>query len=105
MNAGVDHESRSAPDLIAQHPKALIWCFVHAHFLAQFFTIKRPAFTVRGDVVESPKVRLVLMLKRDRNLECMSGSGLVQGQRGQIIERTMWQIVCVQKINPRPATA
>src|SRR5436190_23362730 len=105
MNTSVDHQSRSAPDLITEHAKALVWCLVHPHFLAQFFTIKRPTFAVRGDVIESPKVRLVLVLERDWNLECVAGRGFVQGQRGQIVERAMRQIVCVQEINARTATA
>src|SRR5215510_9329297 len=105
MNSGVDHESRRAPDLITEHAEALVWRFVHPHFLAQFFTVKRPTFTVRGDVIESPKVRLVLVLERDRNLERMSGRRLVQGQRGQIVERAMRQIVCVQEINACTTTA
>src|SRR5262249_60506251 len=99
METGVDNETRSAPDLITEHAEALVWRVVHAHFLAQLFTIKRPAFTVRGNVVESPKLRLVLVLERDRNLECVSGRRLVQGQRGQIVERAMRQIVCVEEIN------
>src|SRR5216110_1062549 len=101
----VQHEPRRAPDLITQHPEALVWRVVHPHFLAQLFTIKRLTFTVSGDVIESPKFRLVLVLERDRNLECVSGRGLVQGQRGQIVERAMRQIVCVQEINPGTATA
>src|SRR6476619_6343757 len=105
MNAGVDHQSRSAPDLVTQHSKALVWRLVHPHFLAQLFTIKRPTFTVRGNVVESSKFRLVLVLERDRNLECVSGRGLVQGQSSQIVERAMRQIVCIQEINARTATA
>src|SRR5262245_50313135 len=105
MNAGVDNESRSAPDLIAEHAEALVRRLVHPHFLAQLFTIKRPTFTVRGNVIEPPKVRLVFVLKRDWNLECVSGRGLMQGQRGQIVERAMRQIVCVEEINARTATA
>ena len=105
MNAGVHHQSRRAPDLITQHPKALVWRLVHAHFLAQLFTIKRPTFTVSRNVVESPKVRLVLVLERDRNLECVPRRGLVQRQRGQIVERAMRQIVGVQEINARTAAA
>src|SRR5262249_23219721 len=105
MNAGVDNEPRGAPDLVTEHPKAVVWRFVHPHFLAQSFTIKRPAFAVRGNVIESPKIRLVLVLERDRHLECVSGRGLVKGQRGQIVERTMRQIVCVQEINSRTASA
>src|SRR5215472_18750591 len=105
MNTSVDNEPRSAPDLITEHPKALVWRFVHPHFLAQLFTIKRPTFAVRGNVIEAPKVRQVLVLERDRNLECVSGRGLVQGQRGQIVKRAMRQIECVQKINARTATA
>src|SRR6266536_3764322 len=105
MNAGVDNKSRGAPDLITEHAETLIWRLVHPHFLAQLLAIKRPTFAVRGNVVEPPKVRLVLVLERDRNLECVSGRGLVQGQRGQIVERAMRQIVCVQEINARTATA
>src|SRR5262249_12322529 len=105
MNAGVDNEPRSAPDLITQHSKALVRRLVHPHLLAQLFTIKRPTFAVRGKIIEAPKVRLVLMLKRDRNLECVSRRGLVQRERGQIVKRTMRQIICVQKINARTATA
>src|SRR5215469_3745223 len=105
MNAGVDHEPSSTPDLITEHPKTLVWRFVHSHFLAQLFAIKRPTFAVRGDVIESAKVRLVLVLERDRNLKCVSGRGLVQRQRGQIVQRAMRQIVCVQEINTGTATA
>src|SRR5438105_14977546 len=105
MNAGVHHEPRRAPDLITQHPEALVWRSVYPHLLAQFFTIKRPTFTVGGNIIESAKVRLVLVLERDRNLECVSGRGLVQGQRGQLVKRAMWQIVCVQEINACTATA
>src|SRR6478672_9346073 len=105
MNTGVYHQPRSAPDLITEHAEAVVWRFVHAHFLAQFLTIKRPTFAVRGDVIESPKVRLVLVLERDRNLECVSGRGLVQRQRGQIVEWTMRQIVRVEEINARSAAA
>src|SRR5262245_2344301 len=105
MNAGVHHESRRAPDLITEHPKTLVWRFVHPHFLTQLLAIKRPTFAVRGNVIESPKFRLVLVLERDRNLERVSGRGLVQGQRGQIVEWALRQGVCVQQINARTATA
>src|SRR5262249_17084189 len=105
MNPGIDYEPCRAPDLITEHAEALVWRFVHPHFLAQVFTIKGPTFTVRGNEIESPKVRLVLVLERDRNLECVSGRGLVQGQRGEIVERAMRQIVCVQEINAGAATA
>src|SRR5438105_3880726 len=101
MNAGVHNEPRSAPDLVTQHAETFVWRFVHSHFLTQLFTIKRPTFTVSGNVIEPPKVRLVLVLERDRNLERVSGRGLVQGQRGQIVEWTMRQIVRVQEINAR----
>src|SRR5437762_6389156 len=105
MEASVDHEPRSAPDLITEHAESFVWRFVHPHFLTQFFTIKRPTFAVRGNVIEAPKFWLDLVLERNRNLECVSGRRLVQGQRGQIVERTMRQIVCVQEINARPAAA
>src|SRR5581483_9263680 len=105
MDAGVDNQPGSAPDLVTQHAEALVWRLIHPHFLSQLFTIKRPTFAISGNVIESPKVRLVLVLERDRNLECVSRRGLVQGQRGQIVERTMRQIVCVQEINARTATA
>src|SRR5258705_5915132 len=105
MNAGVHNQSRRAPDLITEHTEAFVWRLVHPHFLAQLFTIKRPTFAVRGNVIESPKVRLVLVLERDRNLECVSGRGLVQGQCGQVVEWAMREIVCVQEINARSATA
>src|SRR5215467_5403499 len=105
MNARVDHESRCAPDLITEHAEALVWRVVHPHFLAQLFTIKRPTFAVRGNVIESPEVRLVLVLERDRNLERVSGRGLVQGQRRQIVERTMRMIVWVQKTTAGTARA
>src|SRR4029077_14939176 len=105
MNAGVYYQSRSAPDLITEHAEAVVWRLVHPHFLTKLFTIKRPTFPVSGNVVESPELRLVLVLERDRNLEGVSGRGLVQGQRGQIVEWAMRQIVCVQEINARAATA
>src|SRR5262249_54151820 len=104
MDARVDYESRCAPDLITEHSEAFVWRVVHPHFLAQLFTIKRPTFAVRGNVIESPKVRLVLVLERDRNLERVSGRGLVQCQRGQIVERAMRQVGRVQEINARTAT-
>ena len=58
-------EPHRTPDLITEHAEAIVWRFVHAHFLAQLFTIKRPTFTVHGNVIESPKLGLVLVLERD----------------------------------------
>src|SRR5437016_13543900 len=98
MNAGVHHESRRAPDLVTQHPEALVWRFVHPHFLAQLFAIKRPTFTVSRNVVESSKIRLVLVLERDRNLECVSGRGLVQGQRGETDEPVSRRVACAEQL-------
>jgi len=45
------------------------------------------------------------VLERDRDLECVSGRGFVQGQRRQIVEWTMRQVVGVQEINARAAAA
>src|SRR5262249_8294067 len=61
MNAGVHHESRRAPDLITEHPKTLVWRFVHPHFLTQLLAIKRPTFAVRGNVIESPNERFGML--------------------------------------------
>src|ERR1051325_1916501 len=105
MNAGVYHQSCRAPDLIAEHAKTLIRRVVHSHFLAKLFTVERPTFAVRRNVIEAPKLWLISVLERDWNLKCVSGRRLVQGQRRQIVERAMRQIVSVQKINARTATA
>src|SRR5205823_13583488 len=105
MNAGVDNKSRSTPDLVTQHAEALVRRLVHPHFPAQLLAIKRPTFAIRRNVVESPKFRLVLVFERDWNLECVDRKSVVKSQRGQIVERAMRQIVCVQEINARTASA
>jgi hypothetical protein len=79
MDASVYNESCGAPDLVTKHSKAIIWRFVHAHFLAKLFAVKRPAFAVGRNVIVLAEFRLVLMLKRDRDLKSVAGSGFVKG--------------------------
>ena len=51
------------------------------------------------------ELRLVRMLHRDRNLEGMSGRGLMQRERCQVVQRPARQIIGVEQIHARAAAA
>src|SRR6266478_10068419 len=59
MNAGVDDQARGAPDLVAEHAKALVGRVVQPHLEPELLAVQRPAFAVSGDVGELAEHRLV----------------------------------------------
>ena len=105
MDARIDHEPRRPPDLIVEHPEAIVGRFVHAHFLAQPFAIKRPALAVSGQIGVLAKRRLMLVLERERNLKGVSRRGFVQRECGQIVQRAARKIIGIQQKESRAAAA
>src|SRR6202042_3086209 len=51
------------------------------------------------------KLRLILVLERERNLERMAGRRLVQRESGEVVQRTARQVVRVEQIKARAAAA
>src|SRR6185312_6682678 len=40
VDASVDDEAHRTPDLVAQHPEAVVWSLVHPHFRAEVLTVE-----------------------------------------------------------------
>src|SRR5579862_462889 len=99
MNAGVDHEPRGAPDLVAEHAEALVWGLVHPHLVSEPLAVERPPLAVGRDVAQAADFRLILVLHRDRDLEGVTGSGLMQRECHQVVERAARQIVGIEKVD------
>ncbi len=105
MNAGVDDQPRRPPDLIVEHAEPVVRRLVHAHLLTQPLAIKRPAFAVGREVGVLAELRLVLVLERQRYLEGVARCGLVQGERGQVVQRPARQVVGIEQVEARAAAA
>src|SRR5207244_9720579 len=50
MDAGVDHQPRGAPDLVAEHAEALVSALLHPHLETELLAVERPALAVGRDI-------------------------------------------------------
>ena len=84
VDAGIHHQPRGAPRLVAQHAEGLVGRVIHTHLRAQPFAIKRPAFAVGVDIHLAEGGRFFCSILIG-HLEGMAGRRLVQSQGGQAV--------------------
>ena len=80
VQAGVGHQPDRAPQLVLQVAEIVVRVGVHAQVLAERFGIQAPALGERGLAAEATELRQAGQLLLQRNLEVVTGDGLVQVQ-------------------------
>src|SRR5271156_168853 len=88
VNAGIDDQAGSAPDLVSQHAEAIIRRVVHSHLYAEFLAIQSPALAEGGDIGMLAKIRLIPVLRGDGQLKSMARCGLMQCQGREVVQWT-----------------
>ena len=105
MDAGIDHQPRGAPDLVAEHAEALVSALVHPHLETELLAVERPALAVGRDIGELAEHRLILVLHGDRHLKGVPGRRLVQRERGEVVQRAAREVIGVEKVDARSPAA
>ena len=105
MDAGIDHQPARAPHFVTQATEVLIRAAVYAHLDAEFFGIQAPAFAKGADVQIAPKIGHVFQFLRQRPLVMMARDRFVQGQRGQLVKRSLIQRISVDPVGAADGTA
>ena len=102
VQARIGHEPGRAVDLGIEHAEALPVVDVQAHLVGQAFRVQAPAFgecAARLDAREATQGGPVGHLLLDRELEVMSGHGLVEGDARHDVERARRQVEPVHVVD------
>src|SRR5262249_21946430 len=78
MHAGIDNEPAGAPDLVHKLSEFRIRIIVETHLVAERLGVQSPSFDKRSIASVTPKIRNILLLHRDGDLQVVSRNCLVQ---------------------------
>ena len=95
MHPGVDHEPHGAPHFVRELAELVVRIGIQPHLLAKALAVEPPALGEGRELVVTAEHRQLAELLRERDLQVMTGHGLVDRQHRDLVDRAFLRLVQV----------